>query len=418
MPRRDAAADLAEKMLRVLEARRALGGNAYPLTLGQLAELTDPQAAEALIHKATGKSLLKERALVAQKKNLAAPVVLAADLQPFASSPMLLEFALEAVCTPARPTCPPSKLKVDARLKKPLQEAVARHIQAGTLPATVGYRLEKNKPVLYLHRMPPPPLPPPPRKPEVVLAEHLLQVLEAQSRLGEGAYPLTVHRLLELTDLGAAPALRKKALAAKAFQERVLLVDKKDMGSPVALADHRARLTSSALFLEYLLRKRRKATEHAFPVDRLLGKKSELYAPFLEAVSRQIEAGALPPKVGWMWLGKKKQIFFLADIQKGREAAEPPPRELPPTDFAPAFDEAFAGLNRQQGAHNFVNLVDLRRALPVDRATFDAGLRRLRLAGRYTLSAAEGRHGITPEEREAAVTEDGTLLLYVSRKSP
>src|SRR5437660_745471 len=111
MPRRDAAADLAEKMLRVLEARRALGGAAYPLTLGQLAELTEPQAAEALIHKATGKSPLKERALVAQKKDLAAPVALAEDLQPFANGPMLLEFALESVCTPANPTCPPGKLK-------------------------------------------------------------------------------------------------------------------------------------------------------------------------------------------------------------------------------------------------------------------------------------------------------------------
>ena len=60
--------------------------------------------------------------------------------------------------------------------------------------------------------------------------------------------------------------------------------------------------------------------------------------------------------------------------------------------------------------------MDLRRALPFDRATFDAGLDALRRAGRYTLSAAEGRYGITPEEQEAGIVEDGTLLLYVSRK--
>jgi hypothetical protein len=40
----------------------------------------------------------------------------------------------------------------------------------------------------------------------------------------------------------------------------------------------------------------------------------------------------------------------------------------------------------------------------------------LRRAGRYTLSTAEGRHGLSPEEREAGIHEDGATLLYVSRK--
>ena len=47
-----------------------------------------------------------------------------------------------------------------------------------------------------------------------------------------------------------------------------------------------------------------------------------------------------------------------------------------------------------------------------------AGAQMSSLAGRYSLSAAEGRHGLTPEEREAGILEDGTLLLYVSRKTP
>jgi hypothetical protein len=55
--------------------------------------------------------------------------------------------------------------------------------------------------------------------------------------------------------------------------------------------------------------------------------------------------------------------------------------------------------------------------VPVDRAAFDTGLHQLRVAGRYSLSAAEGRHGLSPEEREAGITEDGTLLLYVSRRT-
>jgi hypothetical protein len=45
-------------------------------------------------------------------------------------------------------------------------------------------------------------------------------------------------------------------------------------------------------------------------------------------------------------------------------------------------------------------------------------LRKLRIAGRYTLSAAEGRHGITPEEQQAGILEEGSLLLHVHRKKP
>ena len=53
--RKDAAADLAENMVRVLEAQRNLGSDSYPLTLRRLAELTDPGAAPELVQKAAGK---------------------------------------------------------------------------------------------------------------------------------------------------------------------------------------------------------------------------------------------------------------------------------------------------------------------------------------------------------------------------
>jgi hypothetical protein len=88
-------------------------------------------------------------------------------------------------------------------------------------------------------------------------------------------------------------------------------------------------------------------------------------------------------------------------------------------DFASAFTAAFERLDRQRGGHNFVSLVDLRRELPdFDRPTFDAGLARLRRSGQFTLSAAEGRYGITPAEQEAGIREGGTLLLFVARRSP
>jgi hypothetical protein len=88
-----------------------------------------------------------------------------------------------------------------------------------------------------------------------------------------------------------------------------------------------------------------------------------------------------------------------------------------PDDFAAAFDRAFARLDRENGDRNFLSFVALRQALSgVQRVAFDAGLDELRRAGKYTLSSAEGRHGITDTERAAGIREDGQLLLYVSRR--
>ena len=85
-------------------------------------------------------------------------------------------------------------------------------------------------------------------------------------------------------------------------------------------------------------------------------------------------------------------------------------------DFVHLFDETFARLDRERGGHNHVSLVDLRRALALDRPAFDAVLQDLRRSARYTLSAAEGRHGLHAEEQEAGIHEDGALLLFVSRR--
>jgi mRNA interferase RelE/StbE len=87
-----------------------------------------------------------------------------------------------------------------------------------------------------------------------------------------------------------------------------------------------------------------------------------------------------------------------------------------PLDLAAALDRAFDRLDRQAGGHNLVSLADLRGELGAhDRAAVDAELHRLRQAGRYSLAAAEGRHGLTPAERDAAIADDGRLLAYVSR---
>lgn len=72
-------------------------------------------------------------------------------------------------------------------------------------------------------------------------------------------------------------------------------------------------------------------------------------------------------------------------------------------------------LDRGNGGYNFVSLVQLRAAYPsLSRTLFDSMLHQCRLQGALTLVSAEGRGGLTPEEKAAGILEEGRLLLYVS----
>src|SRR4051794_37313524 len=102
--RNDPAVELAGRMVEVLESQRLLGTGSYPLTLRRLVELTAPTAAPATVFKAVKKHPFAERVLVARARNLDAPLALADDAVALASSPLLLQFLLEATCSPARPT--------------------------------------------------------------------------------------------------------------------------------------------------------------------------------------------------------------------------------------------------------------------------------------------------------------------------
>src|SRR5262249_44494817 len=138
MPRKkDAATELAEKMLQVLEARRRLGADSYPLALGRLAELADPAAPAERVRKAAAKKKpFGERAVAVQPKDLESPVALAEDADLLAASPLLLDFVLRSVCTPSSPTCDVSKLKskVPVRLRQSFEAALGRRIQDNDLP--------------------------------------------------------------------------------------------------------------------------------------------------------------------------------------------------------------------------------------------------------------------------------------------
>ncbi len=405
------AVELAEKMLRALEARR----DTDPLTLQTLAAQVDAQAHADLVLAAAGRKPFAEQAVVARKKDLAAPVALRDDLGRLADSPRLLQFALEATCTPAKRTHPAKRLaaKLVPELRGPFTEAVARRVRENSLPPFAGHRAEKGVVVLFLQSLPPLP---PPRKPEVALAEALLHSLEERRRQGADHYPTTLRTLLGDVDA----KLAKKALGQSAFKGGVVRALKTHPDTPLALASDAEALVGSPLLLEFLLRAARTEATNAFTAADLKKKLvPALRQPFADAVERG--EGALPAEVGCVSLKGKKLLFFVGDMRRG--ASLSPLSPLPEGErgavvFEPAFDAAFARLDRDRGGHNFVSLVDLRRAVPLPRTDFDAGLNRLRAAGRYTLSAAEGRHGLGDEERAAGLAEDGVLLLYVSRRSP
>src|SRR5262245_43089678 len=121
MPKKvDIAAQLSAKMAHALEGRRARGEE-YPTALGRLRELADPEAPPELALKAVGKPPLSSHAVVANKKSLAAPVALREDLDRFAASPQVLEFALETLSAAGSPPWPLSK--VSGQLDKALRES-------------------------------------------------------------------------------------------------------------------------------------------------------------------------------------------------------------------------------------------------------------------------------------------------------
>jgi hypothetical protein len=273
-----------------------------------------------------------------------------------------------------------------------------------------------------------------------ILAEKMVRILRQRKEGGEIDSPLTLEELAKLADPEATNSeILAANLARKAFGAYALAA-RRDVHAPVALLEDLPQLIAGPELLMYLLSSARTASNHASSVAELKKRlTSKLQAAFQEAVQQRMGDEALPPGAGWVLIKNTKKLFLLTDLHTRRTLEKKEPEQT--NDEKPAtpqysvlstqysvptprpridanFDTVFARLDRQSGGHNFVSLVDLRRELPLGRAAFDNELRQLRLAGRYTLSAAEGRHGLSPVEHEAGIVEDGTLLLYVSRKSP
>ena len=414
MPKVDGIAVLAQKLLIALEQRRQENSD-YPLTVARLAALADPLATPDQVNKALGKKPFAAKWLIAKKKDPNSPIALADDGERLTASPMLLEFALDQLCDADHSLHTAAKIvgRLEKALRPAFKAALERRIDENALPPTVGVLRVKNKPQLYLRQFPPP------KDPSEKLSEKLVQVLTEQRQRGADAYPPSLDRLIAETGIAATPTAMKKALGLEPFRSQTVLAMPSRPDSLVALVADAELLASSPTLLPRVLAATRTADNQAMTIADLKKKIiGSLQESFVASVNHFLLGGLLPDGVGVLRIKTKPLLFLLADLH----TAPPRPREIAPlvkpapADFAHLFDVAFARLDHEHGSHNHVSLVELRRAIPTDRISFDVELQQLRRAGRYSLSAAEGRHGINAEEQDAGIREDGSLLVFVSRR--
>ena len=82
--------------------------------------------------------------------------------------------------------------------------------------------------------------------------------------------------------------------------------------------------------------------------------------------------------------------------------------------------QVVARIDKEKQRYGLVHLADVRAAFPkLSKAEFDRAIQDARKAGKLSLSAAEGRHGISEKDREAAIHEKdftggSRALVYVS----
>jgi hypothetical protein len=413
-PRKHPAEELAEQLLRALEKRRDHGED-YPVFLGQLLAEAAPQAKPALVRQALDRAPFHTQAIAAVAGKKDSPVALVADRERLAASPQLLQYLLSAVTTPRRPLASVASLQelLTADLQVPFAESLRHRFETGALPSSVDFFHTAQGPELFLKE----------RLPQAsALAWKMLRRLELH-RQQAASEPLTLDVLIQSVDPAATPELAARALKEKVLKPHLILAVPGSPQTPVALAEDAAGLADWPGLLVSVLAAVRTPQDQAVALKDLKKNVAKpLQAAFAASLERRLNAHTLPASVGLLHVKRSPLFFLLADVSTSWPTvpASAPTRAVQEPfsgdDFARCFEEAFDRLDRERGSHNLVSLVGLRAALEVDRATFDAQLGHLRRRGRYSLSAAEGRHGISPEEHHAGIMEDGSLLLFVSRK--
>lgn len=114
-----------------------------------------------------------------------------------------------------------------------------------------------------------------------------------------------------------------------------------------------------------------------------------------------------------------------AEVPAPTPVATPVPTEAAKPDVDKQIVDLFQRLDKEAGKHNFVDIVNLRKGMEQvgikGREAQDKAINDLRRAGVLTMSGREGghregKHIVSPEQREASIMEDGSMLGHVSLK--
>ena len=319
--------------------------------------------------------------------------------------------------------------KLDARLKAAFQMAVEQRCQSGTLSASVADLFAES--------------------PEA-LAARLAGIVKSQRHASADACPVPLGRLLKLADCDLAAKQITNVLKLPAFAGKVAVCQAASDGSTAepafVLRDDIPELLPKLAVLALRLAanavpkpKKGKASAGPPPKSTLFAAK-DLSAALMaskddaDGFTAAVDgAASLGSDVAWLRLKGQRVYFRRQDVEPagvaGGAAVPAAPQQpshatsslppAPPADFAAAFEAAYSRVDARGGNWNMVPVLDLRRELPqFARQQFDAGLRALRLANRYTMDSAQGGDvRLSEEQRQAGIQEGSSLLVYVSRKS-
>jgi len=297
------------------------------------------------------------------------------------------------------------------------------------------------------------------RRSSTALNEEALERLRAElaARRGRGgsSYPAVVRDLFEATGEPLASAALQQLAGSPRSRWLRVTAKQRSSGTTIEsalafLPEDAPRMAESPALLRHVFDRMRSGRTDIFTPNQLAEQLPSFLIPsFKSSLSRWMEPAAAPPGLFVVRYRGRSYLHLRAEAAQaasGRhEHLEPAPgpepteraaplerpHPLPPSadgttarkaptaaDFAELFEREFDRLDRASGSNNYVLVHDLRLALPqVDRSEFDACLRELRLARRFTMDSSDGRHvRLTPEQLEAGMREGGRLLVYVARR--
>ena len=289
---------------------------------------------------------------------------------------------------------------------------------------------------------------------------------DAGGAAGGRAYPLPLDELAREADPAAGTEVISQALKEKTLKPHLLIALPGQEDTPVALADDAARLADWPPLLEAALAAARTPENQAVAVKDLKKKVAKpLQSPFGEALKRRLREWTLPAGIGVLLIKRNPVLFLLADVN----AEMPPPHPQPlspeagergedrlpvhrskgevPLSFSPLPCTRGEGLGVRgqslspEAGESEAALVDFAQqstrhspgwtasaAGTTSSASSRCGRRSMWTGKRLTPVCGAAREGATvsaqprggtasaPKRRDAGIVEDGSLLLFASRK--